>query len=70
MYWYNPKSRTTEDVPAPLVDAQAIEMLSGHPDSDEFIEEYRLWRKSCGIIEALQYTGDTFRKIRMIHREE
>ena len=25
----------------PMSDAQAIELLSGHPDSDEFIEEYR-----------------------------
>jgi hypothetical protein len=70
MYWYNPKSRTMEDVPAPLVDAQAIEMLSGHSGSDEFIEEYRIWRKSWGILEALERTGDTFRKIQMIHREE
>jgi hypothetical protein len=61
MYWYNPKTRTMEDVPAPLVDAQAIEMLSGHPDSDEFIEVYRRWRASYGIVEALQRTGDEFR---------
>jgi hypothetical protein len=40
MYWYNPTKRIMESVPAPLVDAQAIEMLSGHPDSDEFIEIY------------------------------
>jgi hypothetical protein len=61
MYWYNPKTRTMEDVPAPLVDAQAIEMLSGHPDSDEFIEVYRRWRAPYGIVEALQRTGDEFR---------
>jgi hypothetical protein len=67
MYWYNPTTRTMEEVPAPLVDAQAIEMLSGHPDSDEFIEVYRRWRRTCGIVEALQRTGDTFR---MRHREE
>jgi hypothetical protein len=71
MYWYNPTTRTIEeDAPSPLVDAQAIEMLSGHPDSDEFIEEYRVWRRSCGVVEALQRTGDTLRTIRMIHREE
>jgi hypothetical protein len=61
MYWYNPKTRTMEDVPAPLVEAQAIEMLSGHLDSDEFIEVYRRWRASYGIVEALQRTGDEFR---------
>jgi hypothetical protein len=58
--------RVMEYVPAPLVDAQAIAMLSGHPDSDEFIEVYRTWRTSYGIVEALQRTGDEFR---MRHRE-
>jgi hypothetical protein len=59
-----------EEVSAPVVDAQAIEMLSGHPDSDEFIEEYRVWRSSCGIVEALQRTGELFLRIEAIHREE
>ena len=63
MYWYNPTTQTMEDVSDPLVDAQAIEMLSGHPDSDEFIEEYRVWRSRCGIVEALKCTGDMFRMI-------
>jgi hypothetical protein len=68
LYWYNPTTRMMEeDALTPLVDAQAIDMLSGHPDSDEFIEEYRRWRQSYGIVEALQRTGDTFR---MRHREE
>jgi len=44
MHWYNPKTRLNEEVPASMSDAQAIELLSGHPDSDEFIEEYRRWR--------------------------
>ena len=39
MRWYNPVRRVEEEVPAPMSDAQAIELLSGHPDSDEFIEE-------------------------------
>jgi hypothetical protein len=70
MHWYNPTTQTMEEVPAPLVDAQAIEVLSGHPDSDEFIEEYRTWRSSCDIVEALQHTGETFLKIAAIQREE
>ena len=37
MRWYNPTLRAEEEVPAPMSDAQAIEMLSGHPDSDRFI---------------------------------
>jgi len=44
---YNP-TRHDEDVPTPLNDARAIEMLSGHPDSEEFIEEYRRRRKTQG----------------------
>ena len=44
MHWYSPKIRLNEEVPAPMSDAQAIELLSGDPDSDEFIEEYRRWR--------------------------
>jgi hypothetical protein len=41
MHWYNPVTKEEEDVPAPLYDEQAIGMLSGHPDSDRIIEEYR-----------------------------
>ena len=44
MRWHNPVRRVVEEVPAPMSDAQAIELLSGHPGSDEFIEEYRRWR--------------------------
>ena len=58
--WYNPKSRTEEEVLAPLSEAQAIEMLSGHPNSDEFIEEYRRKRITSGIVEALTSTGEFF----------
>lgn len=36
--WYNPKSRSEEEILAAMSEAQAIEMLSGHPESDKFIE--------------------------------
>jgi hypothetical protein len=65
MFWYNPTIRVMEYVPAPLVDAQAIRMLSGHPDFDELVGVYRRWRQTYGIVEALQRTGDEFR---MRHR--
>ena len=61
MHWYNPTTREEEEVPAPMSGAQAIEMLSGHPDSDRFIEEYR--RQSAthhNHVEELTLTGDTF----------
>jgi hypothetical protein len=67
LHWYNPKTKTMENAPTPSFDAQAVEMLSGHPDSDEFIEEYRKRREVYGIAEALELTGDTFR---MTHQEE
>ncbi|MCA1740311.1 MAG: hypothetical protein LC740_16250 [Actinobacteria bacterium] len=61
MHWYNPTTRTEEDVPAPMSDAQAIEMLSGHPDSDWFIEEYkRLCTIHEDVVEALALTGEEF----------
>jgi hypothetical protein len=62
MRWYNPTRRFEEEVPAPMSDAQAIELLSGHPHSDEFIEAYRRWRAAKpDVVEALIYTGITFR---------
>ena len=44
-----------------MSDAQAIELLSGDPDSDEFIEEYRRWRaRQPDVVEALIRTGMVF----------
>ena len=61
MHWYNPLTMEEEDVPAPMSDAQAIEILSGHPDSDRFIEEYRrLCATHQDHVEALVLTGKTF----------
>ena len=60
MRWYNPTRRVEEEVPAPMSDAQAIELLSGHPQSDEFIEEYRRWRATESDVVALILTGQAF----------
>jgi hypothetical protein len=61
MRWYNPLRRAYEEVPAPMSEAQAIELLSGHPDSDEFIEEYRRWRATqTDVVRALILTGGAF----------
>jgi len=60
MYCYNPTTRHDEDVPILLNDARAIEMLTGHPDSEEFIEEYRRRRKTHGIEKAMIITGEAF----------
>ena len=61
MRWYNPTRRVVEEVPAPMSDAQAIELLSGHLSSDEFIEEYRRWRATkSDVVGALVLTGEAF----------
>jgi hypothetical protein len=61
MHWYNPVTKEEEDVPAPMNDEQAIGMLSGHPDSDRFIEEYRrLSATHQNAIDALILTGEMF----------
>jgi uncharacterized short protein YbdD (DUF466 family) len=61
MRWYNPLRRVEEEVSAPMSDAQAIELLSGHPDSDEFIEEYRRWRApQPDVVRAVILTGGAF----------
>jgi hypothetical protein len=61
MEWYNPKTRAQEEVPAPMSEAQAIEMLSGHQRSGRFIEEYRRLRGlHSDIVVALTLTGETF----------
>jgi hypothetical protein len=61
MRLYNPVRRAEEEVPAPMSDAQAIELLSGHPDSDDFIEEYRRWRATqSDVVRALILTGGAF----------
>ena len=60
MQWYNPTTRTQEDVSAPMSNAQAIEILSGHRHSDRFIEEYRRMReRHSDIVVALMLTGES-----------
>ena len=61
MHWYNPLTMEEEEVSAPMSDAQAIEILSGHRDSDRFIEEYR-WRRAMqtDVVKALIFTGGMF----------
>lgn len=63
MYWYNPTTRSMEHAQHPMSDAQANKMLSGHPDSYEFIEVYRGWRSTEDVVPALLYTGKHFQEI-------
>ncbi len=62
MYWYDPANRTSERVEAPSTDEQAVQMLSGTPNSAEFIKEYcQLRRSGSPIQQALVLVGHEFR---------
>jgi hypothetical protein len=62
MYWYNPTSHSSEKVPAPSGDSQAIQMLAGTQDSAEFVKEYcKLRRSGTPIEQALVLVGHEFR---------
>jgi hypothetical protein len=65
MHWYNPKAGRVEDVRAPSTDEEALEMLSGHPDSDGLVERYVVLREEgLGVEEALVFVGH---RLRMHH---
>jgi hypothetical protein len=62
MYWYNPKTGTSESVAAPSTDEQAVRILTGDPDSAEFVKEYgKLRRSGTSIEQALVLVGHEFR---------
>lgn len=61
MRWYNPLAMEEEEVPVPMSDAQALELLSGHHNSDRVIEEYRQLRaRQPDVPKALIATGEKF----------
>jgi hypothetical protein len=63
MHWYNPTKMLEEDIPTPASEAQAIRLLSWHPNSKEFIEEYQKQRRATAdVVKALILTGETFYK--------
>jgi hypothetical protein len=50
MHWYNPMTRTVEDVAAPSTDEEAMEMFSGASDSRALAEKYiELRREGMGV---------------------
>ncbi len=62
MYWYNPKTRSTESRSAPQNEMEAMNLLAGDPDSLELWAEYdRHRRAGMGIEQALMHTGEEFR---------
>jgi hypothetical protein len=62
MYWYNPKTRSTETRPAPQTDAEARDLLDGHLNTESFVIEYERLRDSgMDVEQALIFTGHEFR---------
>jgi hypothetical protein len=58
MYWYNPKSRSVEDVSAPSTDEEALGMLSGDPNSGALEEHYVVLREEgMGVEQAMILVG-------------
>ena len=62
MYWYNPRTRRTETIPAPATDEEALTLLEGNLNTTAFAVEYERLRESgMGIEQALIFTGHEFR---------
>jgi hypothetical protein len=62
MYWYNPKTRCSETMPAPATDREALALLEGDINTMAFAAEYeRLRDTGMGIEQALIFTGHEFR---------
>jgi hypothetical protein len=68
MHWYDPKEGKVEDVGAPSTDEEALQMLSGHPDSGRFVERYVLLREEgMGVEQALVFVGHSQRMFDLRH---
>jgi hypothetical protein len=62
MHWYNPKTMSVEDTPAPSTDEEALEILRGDLNSGAFIAEYdRLREEGMGVEQAMIFVGHEFR---------
>ena len=68
MRWYNPMTEKVEDVRAPSTDEEALEMLSGHPDSGRLVERYVVLREEgLGVEQALSFVGHRLSMFRPRH---
>ena len=62
MYWYNPKTRSTETRPPPHTDEEAIDLLGGNLNTNAFVTEYeRLRDLGMSVEQALIFVGHEFR---------
>ncbi|CAN5798661.1 hypothetical protein BH18ACT11_BH18ACT11_02290 [soil metagenome] len=62
MYWYNPRTRCTETIPAPATDKEALTLLEGDLNTAAFVAEYDSLRETgMDVEQALIFTGHEFR---------
>jgi hypothetical protein len=60
--WYNPKTRSAENMRGPSTDEEALEMLRGDPNSAAFVEEYEKLRdEGMAVEQAVIFVGHRFR---------
>ena len=68
MDWHNPKTGEVEWVRAPSTDDEALEMLSGHPDSGRLVERYVVLREEgLDVEQALVFVGHRLRMHHLRH---
>ena len=68
MHRHNPKEGKVEDVKGPSTDEEALEMLSGHPDSEGFVERYVVLREEgLGVGQAFLFVARRLRVFRPRH---
>ena len=69
MYWYNPKTRSTEERSTPKTDKEALNLLDGDLNSEAFILEYEKQRGAgMDIEQALVFTGQAFRLKHLLYQ--
>jgi hypothetical protein len=69
MHWYNPMTRTVEDVAAPSTDEEAMEMFSVASDSRALAEKYiELRREGMGVEQAMIFVGHHWRMWHLRHQ--
>jgi hypothetical protein len=69
MHWYNPMTRTVEDVAAPSTDEEAMEMFSVASDSRALAEKYiELRREGMGVEQVMIFVGRHWRMWHLRHQ--
>ena len=69
MYWYNPKTRSTEERSTPKMDKEARNLLDGDLNSEAFVMEYEKLRGAgMDIEQALVFTGHAFRLKHLLYQ--